>query len=308
MDFGRLPPEINSVRMYSGPGADSMRAAAAAWAALAQELREAATNSRSITSGAWAAVGTLSTTAAAHIDWFAYTAAQCQQTAEQASAAAAAYETAFAAMVPPQTIGANRILRRRLAAVNWFGQYTALMAAIEGDYEEMWALDAAAMYAYADGSAAASAIPGFSRPPTATGVAGNNVAHTKVVDQKVIATAAQIVSRLPHVVKSLSSARSERYNVGLLAVTPSLARMSLLRLGFAKESSVPIAVAITAAAKAIYRRRAEATGALGRKASIGPLAVPRSWIPAAGRSAVAQEYPSTAKRLGGKWISRSRNR
>ena len=31
MDFGALPPEINSGRMYSGPGSGPMLAAAAGW-------------------------------------------------------------------------------------------------------------------------------------------------------------------------------------------------------------------------------------------------------------------------------------
>nr|WP_305021889.1 PPE domain-containing protein [Mycobacterium tuberculosis] len=31
MDFGALPPEINSGRMYCGPGSGPMLAAAAAW-------------------------------------------------------------------------------------------------------------------------------------------------------------------------------------------------------------------------------------------------------------------------------------
>jgi PPE-repeat protein len=38
MDFGALPPEINSARMYSGPGSGPLMAAATAWDELAIEL------------------------------------------------------------------------------------------------------------------------------------------------------------------------------------------------------------------------------------------------------------------------------
>lgn len=43
MDFGALPPEVNSVRMYAGPGSAPMVAAASAWNRLAAELSSAAT-------------------------------------------------------------------------------------------------------------------------------------------------------------------------------------------------------------------------------------------------------------------------
>ena len=38
MDFSALPPEINSARMYSGPGSGPLMAAATAWDELATEL------------------------------------------------------------------------------------------------------------------------------------------------------------------------------------------------------------------------------------------------------------------------------
>lgn len=42
MDFGALPPEVNSGRMYCGPGSAPMVAAASAWNGLAAELSVAA--------------------------------------------------------------------------------------------------------------------------------------------------------------------------------------------------------------------------------------------------------------------------
>ena len=69
LDFGALPPEINSGRMYAGPGAGSMLAAAAAWQALAEELTSAASGYGSVvstlTGGSWAGPSSISMAAAA---------------------------------------------------------------------------------------------------------------------------------------------------------------------------------------------------------------------------------------------------
>ena len=51
MDFGALPPEINSARMYAGPGSESMVAAAAGWKGLAAQLNSAASSYTSVISG-----------------------------------------------------------------------------------------------------------------------------------------------------------------------------------------------------------------------------------------------------------------
>ncbi|WP_297848643.1 PPE domain-containing protein, partial [Mycobacterium sp.] len=50
MDFAELPPEINSTRMYSGPGAGPILAAAAAWDALAATLASTASGYVSVVS------------------------------------------------------------------------------------------------------------------------------------------------------------------------------------------------------------------------------------------------------------------
>src|SRR6202044_331831 len=106
MDFGALPPEINSGRMYSGPGSAPMRAASAAWNLLAAELRWPANqhqSSNGVLDDEW--LGPTSATMAAAVDpyitWMSTTGAQAEQTASQASAAASAYEAAFATTVPP---------------------------------------------------------------------------------------------------------------------------------------------------------------------------------------------------------------
>ncbi|ORB42155.1 PPE family protein [Mycobacterium persicum] len=178
MDFGALPPEINSGRMYAGPGSGSMMAAAAAWDDLAAELAAAASGFESViaelTSSPWVGPASLSMVAAArpYIAWLSAAAALAEQAGMQARAAAAAYETAFVMTVPPPVIAANRVLLTTLIATNFFGQNTPAIAATEAQYAEMWAQDAAAMYGYAGASATASELTPFADPGTTTDPAG----------------------------------------------------------------------------------------------------------------------------------------
>ncbi|OIN82452.1 PPE family protein [Mycobacterium malmoense] len=177
MDFGALPPEINSGRIYSGPGPAPMLAAAAAWAGLATELHSAATAYSSAISGlraVWLGSSSASMVAAAapYIAWLSSIAAQAEQTAVQAQAAAGAYEAVFAATVPPPIIATNRSLLASLIATNILGQNTPAIAATEAQYAEMWAQDAAAMYGYAGSSAAATQLTPFTAPPATTSNSG----------------------------------------------------------------------------------------------------------------------------------------
>ena len=114
MDFGIYPPEINSGRMYTGAGPGPMLAAAQAWDSLADELYTAITGYQSavseLTEGAWSGPSSaaMSAAAASFVEWLSATAARAEKTAAQAWTAAAAYEAAFAATVPPPEIAANR--------------------------------------------------------------------------------------------------------------------------------------------------------------------------------------------------------
>ncbi|UVO13804.1 PPE family protein [Mycobacterium sp. SVM_VP21] len=178
MDFAFLPPEVNSGRMYTGPGAAPMLAAAAAWDALAAELETAAVGyAGAITSligHVWSGPTSvaMANAAAPYVAWLQAGAANAEQTAIQAKAVAAAYEAAFAATVPPTVVAANRTLLATLVATNFFGQNTPAIAATEAAYAEMWAQDAVAMYGYAAAAMPASALPELDHPPQTTNPAG----------------------------------------------------------------------------------------------------------------------------------------
>jgi PPE-repeat protein len=174
LDFGALPPEINSSRIYTGPGSGPMIAAAAAWDGLAAELGSTATGYTSVitelTSSPWLGPASRSMVAAAtpYIAWISTAATLAEHAGNQARAAAAAYENTFALTVPPPLIAANRALLFGLIATNFFGQNTAAIAATEAEYGEMWAQDAVAMYGYAGSSAIATQLTPFTEPAQST--------------------------------------------------------------------------------------------------------------------------------------------
>lgn len=178
IDFGLLPPEINSGRMYVGAGAGPMLAAAAAWDGLGTELGTTAASYGStlseLTGGPWLGPASMAmlTAAAPYVAWLSATATQAEQAGAQAKAAVAAYEAAFAMTVPPPVIAANRAQLMLLIATNFFGQNTPAIAATEAHYAEMWAQDATAMYGYAGSAAAASKVSPFTPPPKTTNPAG----------------------------------------------------------------------------------------------------------------------------------------
>lgn len=173
-NFAVLPPEVISAQIYSGPGAESLLAAAAAWDALAAELHSTASSYGSAISGliseSWEGPSSASMAAAAapYVNWISTTAAQAEQTATQAQAAANAYEAALAATVAPAVVAANRSQLAALQATNILGQNSAAIAATEAEYGQMWAQDVAAMSSYASSSTAASQLTPFTEAPATT--------------------------------------------------------------------------------------------------------------------------------------------
>src|SRR5271170_7215013 len=178
MFYAAFPPEFNSGRMYTGPGSGSLRAAAAAWDGLATELQSTVSAYSSVistlTSADWVGPSSLAMAAAVtpYVAWMQGTAAQAADAATQATAAATAYETAFAAHVPPTEVAANRSQLASLVATNIFGQNIPAIAATEIQYAEMWAQDALAMEGYTGSSAAASNVTPFTPAPQITNAAG----------------------------------------------------------------------------------------------------------------------------------------
>ncbi len=204
MDFATLPPEVNSGLMYAGPGSGPIIAAAASWDSLATEVSSAAGDYGSVisdlTSGPWRGPASASMVAAAapYLSWMNATAAQAEQAANQAKAAASAYETAFTATVPPPVIVANRTLLASLVSTNILGQNTPAIAATEAHYAEMWAQDAAAMYGYAGSSVAASTLTPFTEPPATTTTTGALGTGTQT-------TLSQLVTSVPAALQELAS-------------------------------------------------------------------------------------------------------
>jgi PPE-repeat protein len=163
--FAWLPPEINSARIFAGPGAAPLLAAAAAWSGLAENLASSASSFSSVTSdlanSSWqgASSAAMMAVAAQYASWLRAAAAQAEAASNQASAVATAFEAAMAATVQPAAVAANRALGQALAATNWLGQNAPAIADVEAAYEQMWASDVAAMFGYhADASAATAQL------------------------------------------------------------------------------------------------------------------------------------------------------
>lgn len=346
MDFATLPPEVNSGLMYAGPGAAPMLAAAAAWESLAAELYGTAGSYQSavsaLTAGPWLGPSsvTMAAAAASYSAWMSGTAARAEETAGQARAAAAAYETAFVATVPPTEVAANRSLLAALVATNLLGQNTPAIAATEAQYGEMWAQDAAAMYGYAGSSAAASQLTPFRPPPQNTdGVAGQADAVGQAAElpagsaQSVLSVITQPISSAAQALTGATSPLGvssplDLVNLGADAIAYGVdAPMSPLGAislpidligaqtglhtddivsGWEALGSLPGTVATTSpvAAAASNAASSAVSAGIGSADTVGVLSVPPSWTAAApGVRSIALALPAAPAGLGAQAVS-----
>ncbi|MBX9981720.1 MAG: PPE family protein, partial [Mycobacterium gordonae] len=160
MSFLTSSPEVTSARLYAGAGSGPMLAAAAAWSGLAEELDSAAGSFSSLISdlatSAWQgpAAAAMTAVAASYSQWLGTAATRAGGAATGAEAVATVYEAARAAVVHPEAIAINRNRLVSLALTNIFGLNAPAIAATDGEYEEMWATDIAAMVGYHGGASA----------------------------------------------------------------------------------------------------------------------------------------------------------
>jgi len=315
--------------MYAGPGSAPLLAAAANWSAMATELHYTATSYASViadlSDSAWQgpSAASMSAAAAPYAAWLKATAVGAEETALKATAAAGAYEAAYAATVPPPVIAANRALLASLVATNFLGQNAPAIAATEAQYGEMWAQDAAAMYGYAGSSATASQLAPFNAPPETTNGSGQisqpaaassaesslsdflskipnalqnmlNMTPTQLVDdyQAIVKTLTNVISTAngPYGINIESSARSiYQMAISIPSVANGLGNLT------STLSPKPIVGALSPLLSSPLLSGAHAvpsavSGAVGRAGLIGSLSVPATWasaVPAVKTATVA---------------------
>jgi PPE-repeat protein len=232
IDFGAIPPEITSARIYTGAGSGSLMTAAAAWNQVAAELNSAARGYQqtitALSSDDWqgAASTAMADAAAPYLAWMTNTAGVAEQAASQARAAASAYEAALASTVPCPMVAANRVELTQLISTNVFGQNTSAIAQVEAQYAEMWAQDATAMYSYASQSAAAikvtpfAAAPQITSPTAQAAQAAATASATATSAGNSQSTLSQIISSLPSQLQSLASPVSASSSAATTTTTP----------------------------------------------------------------------------------------
>lgn len=179
VQYWGLLPEVNAIRLTTGPGASAMVPVVAGYQAAglthiqqgAQMMQTAAVTA----AGSWQGVGGTAMMAAAvpKSEWQIEAGAHAEKASTLIAEAAAAHSAAVAATIPYPVCIANRVREAALQASNIVGQNTIAIAQADVEYAEYHAQNATAMTSYA--TAAAGIASGLSvplRPPMVTGPAG----------------------------------------------------------------------------------------------------------------------------------------
>src|SRR3984957_16831165 len=220
MEFTTLPPEVISALIHSGPGAESLANAAAAWQQLSANLEDAADNyaaSLSSMDETWYGPSSIAMlqSVTPYVTWLRTTAQQAQQTAAAAQSAAAAFNSVQASVVPTATVVANRTRLARLLATNTFGRNLPAIAQTDSEYQTMWANNAAAMTRYQAASSQASTLPQLTLPTSVanpTGLAAQATAVPAATTSSASATTAAATSGATTAQTTLSDLLSQLNN------------------------------------------------------------------------------------------------
>lgn len=141
LDFSTTPPEINSIRIHAGAGAEALLSASAAWNNLATGLNSTARGLDHVADHMKTTTplgSALSSTVESYAGWLSAAAAHAESASTQASATAVAFESAFSAGVPPSVVAANRATLAALVTVNLFTPNVPAIAATELMYLDLW--------------------------------------------------------------------------------------------------------------------------------------------------------------------------
>jgi PPE family protein len=298
MCFARIPPEINSGRMFAGAGATSMVRAAAAWDELSSKLSATSESYRAATlelNKGWrgAVAVAVMHTMARYLGWLDIAADQAARAATKARAAAKAHESVMAVLVSPEAIVVNRAQLVVLAVTNCLGQSSPAIAETEAEYERMWAIDAYAMYDYARASADASALAPLNSP---SGIDGPEVSITRPAASSpswwaeapsLVSATQDVMAAIPKALQAISASPRTTLDEHLLPATSALSMLSSLsppsavairNLNSMNKTTMLLKMAASITAPGERADDAPLAAGFGSGVSVGSLTVPQRWV------------------------------